>query len=61
MNLYPTHFAGDYSRGCCGVFCSRNLHQKQLQARQTADDIIKQGQKKQIISKRKKTKEETKS
>ena len=35
-----------------GYFVARNLlHQKQLQARQTADDIIKQGQKKQIISK----------
>ena len=34
-----------------GYFVARNLlHQKQLQARQT-DDIIKQGQKKQIISK----------
>ena len=33
-------------------YLARNLlHQKQLQARQTADDIIKQGQKKQIISK----------
>ena len=29
-----------------GYFVARNLlHQKQLQARQTADDIIKQGQK----------------
>ena len=38
--------------GLLGYFVARNLlHQKQLQARQTADDIIKQGQKKQIISK----------
>ena len=38
--------------GVVGYFVARNLlHQKQLQARQTADDIIKQGQKKQIISK----------
>ena len=36
----------DYSRGCCRVFLARNiLHQKQIQARQTANDIIKQGQK----------------
>ena len=36
-----------------GYFLARNiLHQKQIQARQTANDIIKQGQKKQIISKR---------
>ena len=50
--------------GVVGYFVARNLlHQKQLQARQTADDIIKQGQKKQIISKGKiiRGKEETKS
>ena len=35
-----------------GYFSRNILHQKQIQARQTANDIIKQGQKKQIISKR---------
>ena len=37
-----------------GYFVARNLlHQKQLQARQTADDIIKQGQKADNIKKEK--------
>ena len=42
----PTHFAWDYSRSCCRVFRSpKFVASKQLQARQTADDIIRQGNK----------------
>ena len=42
----PTHFAGVYSRSCCRVYSSpKVLHEKQVQAKQTADDIINQANK----------------